>query len=104
MDFQVGDKVYVLTKSWNINRPSQKLDQQMAGPYAVLEQVGNAFRIDLPPLIQIHLVISANKLHKAANDPLPGQLQEPGPLIIVNGQEEWDVDKVLASRGYYGKL
>jgi hypothetical protein len=35
---------------------------------------------------------------------LPGQLQEPGPPIVVNGQEEWDVDKVLASRGYYGKL
>jgi hypothetical protein len=60
----------------------------MAGLYIVLEQVGNAFRIDLLPLIQIHPVISADKLHKAANDPLLGQLQEPGLLIIVNGQEE----------------
>ena len=76
----------------------------MAGLYTVLEQVGNAFRIDLLPLIRIHPVISADKLRKAANDPLPGQLQEPGPPIIVNGQEEWDVDKVLASRGYYSKL
>ena len=76
----------------------------MAGPYTILERVGNAFRIDLPPLIRIHPVISVNKLYKAANNPLPGQLQELGPLIVVNGQEEWDVDKVLASRGYYSKL
>jgi len=72
MDFQVGDKVYISTKSWNINRPSQKLDQQMAGPYTILERVRNAFWINLPPSIQIHLVISVDKLHKAANNPLPG--------------------------------
>ena len=60
----------------------------MAGLYTILERVRNAFRIDLLPLIRIHLVISINKLYKAANNLLPGQLQEPGPPIIVNGQEE----------------
>ena len=104
MDFQVGDKVYVSTKTWKMDRPSRKLDQQMAGPYVVLEQVGNAFRIDLPPSIRIHPVISTDKLRKAADDPLPGQLQEPGLPVIVNGQQEWDVDEILASRAYYGKL
>ena len=60
----------------------------MAGPYTILKQVGNAFRIDLPPLIKIYPVISTDKLRKAAEDPLPGQLQELGLPIIVNGQEE----------------
>jgi hypothetical protein len=46
----------------------------MAGLYTILKHIGNAFRIDLPPLIQIHLVISINKLYKAANNPLPSQL------------------------------
>jgi hypothetical protein len=46
----------------------------MAGPYIILEQEGNAFRIDLPLLIYIHLVISANKLCKAIDNPLLGQL------------------------------
>ena len=38
----------------------------MAGLYTVLEQVGNAFRIDLPPLIRIHPVISANKCDRTS--------------------------------------
>ena len=55
-----------------MDRPSRKLDQQIGGLYIVLEQVGNTFRIDLPPLIRIHPVISADKLCKATNNPLPG--------------------------------
>ena len=70
----------------------------------MLEQVGNAFRIDLPPSIRIHPVISADKLRKAADDPLPGQIQEPGLPIVVNNQDEWGVEEILASRSYYGKL
>jgi hypothetical protein len=46
----------------------------MVGLYTILERIGNAFRIDLPPLIRIHLVISINKLYKAVNNLLPGQL------------------------------
>ena len=88
VDFGKDDKVYVSTKTWKMDRPSRKLDQQMAGPFTVLEQVGNAFRIDLPDSIKIHPVISTDKLRKAANNPLPGQLQNPGLPIIVNGQNE----------------
>jgi transposase InsO family protein len=104
VDFQANDQVYVSTKSWATDRPSRKLDQQMAGPYKVLEQVGNAFRVDLPPAIRVEPVISTDKLRKAPDDPLPGQTQEPALPIVVNGQQEWDVEEILASRGYYGKL
>jgi hypothetical protein len=76
----------------------------MAGPYTILEQVGHAYRLELSPAIKIHPVILANKLHKAANNPLLTQIQELGLPIVVNGQEEWDVDEILASRGHYGKL
>ncbi len=69
-----------------------------------MEQVGNAFQVNLPPAIRVEPVISTDKLRKAPDDPLPGQTQEPALLIVVNGQQEWDVEEILASRGYYGKL
>jgi hypothetical protein len=69
----------------------------MAGLYTILKQVGHAYRLEFPLAIKIHPIILANKLHKAANDPLLTQIQELGQLIVVNKQEEWDVNKILAS-------
>ena len=31
-----------------MERPSRKLDYQMAGPYRILEKVGHSYRLDLP--------------------------------------------------------
>jgi hypothetical protein len=70
----------------------------MASPYKVLERVGNAYRVDLPDLICVHLVFSPNKLCKAPTDLLPGQENDPPPPIQVNRDAEWVVDKVLASK------
>ena len=36
IDFQVKDKVFILTKNWKINRPSRKLDYQIAGPFEII--------------------------------------------------------------------
>jgi len=98
IDFQVGDKVWVTTKEWKTGRPSKKLDDQMAGPYKILEQVGHAFRLDLPASIKVHPVISTSRLRKDPNDPVPGQIPDPPPPIEVNSDNEWEVEKILTSR------
>ena len=76
----------------------------MAGPYKILEKVGNSYKIDFPESMRIHRIISPDRLRKAANDPLPGQTNEPPPLIIIEKEQEWEVEQVLAVRTYYGKL
>lgn len=76
----------------------------MAGPYKVLEKVGNAWRLDLPESIQVYPIFSPDRLRKAATNPLPGQHTDPAPPIKVNGEDEWEVEKVLAVRLHRGRL
>jgi transposase InsO family protein len=104
-DFGIGDKVWVSTKHWKSDRPSQKLANQIEGPYEILEQIGHSYKLKLPASMKIHPVFHAEKLRKDAGDPLPGQANpEPTPLELEDGNEEYEVQKVLAVKLVRGKL
>jgi transposase InsO family protein len=103
-DFEVGDEVFVKKTGWITDRPSLKLDNPMAGPYRILEKKGHSYKLDLPASIKVHPVFPPDRLRKAPKDPLPGQKIAPPPPEVVNGENEWEVEKVLASRIYYGRL
>lgn len=98
VDFDVGDRVWLSLRHYQTDRPNKKLDSQMAGPFSILERVGNSYRLELPETMKIHPIFSPDKLRRAANDPLPGQVAEPPESIIVGDEQEWEVEEVLASR------
>ena len=54
-DFDAGDLVWVSTRNWKTGRPSRKLDYQMAGPYRIIEKVGNSYQVELPETVKIRL-------------------------------------------------
>ena len=95
----------ITTKDWNIGQPSRKLGEQAAGPYPIVEKVGHAYCVQLPIGIKVYPVFAPEKLYCAAStNPLLGQIEDPQPPIEVNGQEEQEVDKVLAIKLSQQKL
>ena len=100
----VGDSVYVTRKGWATGRPSIKLDHQLAGPFRITGMKGNNYELDLPANMKTGNVFHADHLQKDPNNPLPGQLQEPETPITINGEPEWTVDQILASRTHRGTL
>ena len=81
-----------------MDHPSRKLGYQQEGLYKILEQIGNAYRLDLPTTNMVHPVFAPEQLHKAADNLLPGQQNEPLLPVQYNGEDEWEVEEILAIR------
>ena len=95
-DFQPGDKVWISTKNRKTERPSRKLDHQMMGPYEVIGKKGHSYRVALPETMKIHPVFAPGLLRKAADDPLPGQVNDMPAPVKITEDEEYEVEDILA--------
>jgi hypothetical protein len=105
-DFDVGDRVYILKRAWRTDRPSDKLDNLAVGPYPIVAKIGHSWKVELPTRFKMHDVFHSDRLRKAATESMPGQLNtnDDTDFTIVDGEPEYDVDKILASRAYRRKL
>ena len=65
----------------------------------VLEVISNYnYRLDTP--LGIYDVFHASLLKRAADNPFPNQCQGDfrPPIVIVDGEEEWEVERILRER------
>jgi hypothetical protein len=75
--FQVGDQVWLHINKEILKGEGKKIKPIYYGPFTILEKSGtNAFRLDLPPYIQIYSVVNVENL----------KLFEP-PMIMDQGEE-----------------
>jgi hypothetical protein len=101
----VGDKVWVTTKHWKTDCPSRKLGNQIEGPFEILEERGYSFLLKLPETMKVHLVFHAEKLRKDPENPLLGQANPEPPLVVLeDGEQEYDVQRILAVKLVRKKL
>ena len=103
--YHVGNEVWLHRRFIRITRPSSKLEYKKLGRFRILEKVSShAYKLDLPPSMKVHPVFHVSLFEPAFSDPIPGQRNPPPPTIIVDGKEEWLVEKIVSSRIRHRKL
>lgn len=104
---KVGDKVYLrLHQGYTIpGLANHKLSHQRVGPFTVLEKIGNlAFRLQLPPVMRIHPVISIAQLEPATPgpDPYGRSMDRDSPPVedehINSEAPSYEIERLLEKR------
>ena len=94
--YKVGDSMLLSTKNIRLKNPgAKKLLPRWIGPYKVVKKVNKAaFQLGLPEGLRIHDVFHVSLLRPYDSD---GAVQPPPP-ILFEGQEEFEVDRILEHR------
>jgi hypothetical protein len=103
--FKKGDLVLLSTKNLPIRRPSKKLDYTYTGPFKIIEVVSTvAYKLELPDTWRIHNVFHVSLLEPyTTSDKFPSRITSPPPPEIIDGEEEFEVEKILDKRRNKGQ-
>jgi len=108
---EVGQWVLVDAKHIYLNtdssRTTQKLSPKFVGPYPVIRKVSHvAYELALPSNIRVHPVFHVSCLKPYQDNPaeFSDRVFPRPPPVLVESQEEWEVEKVLAKRSYRNKV
>jgi len=105
-EYRVGNLVLLSTKDlkWQMKgRRSEKLTEHFVGPYKVKGIISsNVIELELPKSIKIHPVVNVSRvwLYKPQ---VEGQKKIPPKLVIIKGEEKFEVEKILNKRTVRGK-
>jgi hypothetical protein len=107
-EYQPGDLVYVEATNIKSKRPSKKLDDKRFGPFKVLKKIGeSAYELQLPtswkgkrPIFnEMYLTLHHQPKYRRQKRPPP-----PPPVELENGEQAWNVQEILDSKKYRGKV
>ena len=106
VEFKVGDLVLLSTKElkWHMKgRRLEKLTERFIGPYKVKSIISaNTVELQLPPAIHTHPVVNVSKLQMYKSQVEGQKATKPAP-VIIEGEEEYEVEKILNRRRIRGK-
>ena len=99
--YKVRDLVLLSTKDlkWQmVGRSSEKLVERFVGPYKIKAIISsNVVELDLPATVRIHPIVNISRI-KRYIDQVDGQRREMPQPVVVEGEEEWEVEKILNKR------
>ncbi len=100
VEYQVGDKVWLDTTNLSLPQPKKKLADKCTGPFLIVAKKGaSAYTLKLPTNWRIHPTFNKSLLTPYTPPAFPNQEQPPPPPPdLVDGEEHYEVEKVLNSR------
>jgi len=105
-EYRVGDLVMLSTKDLKYQmagRRTEKLTERFIGPYKVKKIISaNAVELELPSTIRIYPVVNVSRIYRYIGQ-VEGQKKEQPAPVIIEGEEEWEVKRILNKQWIRGK-
>jgi len=81
-----------------VGRRTEKLTERFVGPYKIKKIISsNAVELELSSIIKVHPVVNISRIHQYIGQ-VEGQKKEQPALVIIKGEKEWKVEKILNKR------
>jgi len=97
-EYKVRNLVMLSTKDLKyqmVRRRTEKLTERFVGPYKIKKVVSsNAVELELSSTVKIHPVVNVSRVCKYVGQ-VEGQKKEQPAPVIIEGEEEWEVKKIL---------
>ncbi|PGG95676.1 hypothetical protein AJ79_09923, partial [Helicocarpus griseus UAMH5409] len=71
--------------------------EQNESSFEIIEKIEHSYKLHLLKCMKIHSIFSSDKLCKAHNKPLLEQVTEAIESVVIEGENEWEVERILAS-------
>jgi hypothetical protein len=99
-NFKVGNKVFVKAKFFRTTRPMKKLSEKYFGPFEIIAQAGTlSFTLQLPNSMRaVHPVFHVSMLEPHTDNTIPNGLPPPPEPIDIDGEIEYEIDRILDSK------
>ena len=87
-----------------IGRRTDKLTERFVGSYRAKGIISlNVIELELPSSVRIHPMVNVSRIRRY-RDQVKGQKIMPPPPVEIQGEMEYEVEKILSKRKRYGKV
>jgi len=105
-EYRVGNLVLLSTKDLKyqmVGRHMDKFTERFVGPYKVKAIISsNTIELDLPSTVRIHPVVNVSRVRWYKSQ-VEGQRKEAPQPVVIEGEEEWEMEKIINKRKVRGR-
>jgi len=100
-EYKVRDLVMLSTKDLKyqiVSRRTEKLTERFVGPYKIEKIISsNVVELELPRTVKIYPVVNVSRIRKYIGQ-VEGQRKEQPAPVIIEGEEEWEVERIITKQ------